>query len=64
MTGKTGKYELYKDAKGEYRWRFKASNGNIIAVSSESYHKKSDCRHGIDLVKASADAPVDDQTGE
>ena len=27
-----GKFELYKDAKGKYRFRLKASNGQIIAV--------------------------------
>jgi uncharacterized protein YegP (UPF0339 family) len=45
------KFELYKDNAGEYRWRFVASNGKIIAVSSESYKAKADCEHGIDLVK-------------
>lgn len=51
-------YTIYKDAASEWRWRFTASNGRIIAVSSESYHNKQDCLHSIDLVKASASAPV------
>jgi len=54
------KYEIYKDTRGEWRWRLKASNGQIIATSGEGYHNRSDCEHGIDLVKGSADAPVVD----
>ena len=36
-------FKIYLDAKREYRWRFTASNGKIIAVSSESYVRKADC---------------------
>ena len=34
-----GKFELYKDAKGEFRFRLKARNGEIIAVG-EAYESK------------------------
>lgn len=51
-------YWMYQDTKGEWRWRLKASNGAIIAVSSEGYVNKSDCKHSIDLVKSSFSAPV------
>jgi uncharacterized protein YegP (UPF0339 family) len=44
-------FELYKDKAGEFRWRFVAANGRIIATSSESYKAKGDCQNGIDLVK-------------
>lgn len=27
------KFELYKDAKGEFRWRLMASNGQMLAIS-------------------------------
>ena len=57
------KFEIYKDARGEYRWRFKASNGRIIADSGEGYQNKSDCAGGIQLVKTHApNAPVEDTT--
>lgn len=57
------KFEIYKDAGGQYRWRFTASNGKIIAVSSESYVNKSDCQAAIALVKRDAPtAPVYDLT--
>jgi uncharacterized protein YegP (UPF0339 family) len=48
------KFELYRDKAGEYRWRFVSGNGRIIATSSEGYQKKTDCEHGIDLVKREA----------
>ena len=37
------KWEIYKDKRGEFRWRRKAVNGNIIGASSEGYTKKADC---------------------
>ena len=52
------KYEVYKDTRGEWRWRFKAANGFMIAVSSEGYVNKSDCLHSVNLVQSSAVAPV------
>jgi uncharacterized protein len=45
------KFELFKDKRGEFRWRFISSNGKIIAMSSESYKAKADCQRGIELVK-------------
>lgn len=51
-------YYIYQDVSGYWRWRFVASNGRIIAVSSESYQHRQDCLHSISLVKASANAPV------
>ena len=44
-------FELYRDAKGEYRWRLKSRNHQIIAVSSESYTTKQNCEHSIELVQ-------------
>jgi len=55
-------YLLYKDTAGYYRWSYAASNGLIIAVSSESYVAKSDCQRGIDIMKASFASPVFDST--
>lgn len=37
------KWEFYKDAKGEWRWRRISPNGNIIGASSQGYVNKSDC---------------------
>jgi uncharacterized protein YegP (UPF0339 family) len=54
------KYCTYKDNAGEWRWRLKAANGLIIAVSSEGYTAKANCENAIALVKASGAAPVSD----
>ncbi|MDD5358805.1 MAG: DUF1508 domain-containing protein [Sulfurovaceae bacterium] len=37
------KWEFYKDAKGEWRWRRISPNGNIVGASSQGYVNKSDC---------------------
>jgi len=47
------KFELYQDKAGEYRFRLKARNGEIIAVS-EGYTTKANCENGIESVKKNA----------
>ncbi len=44
------KFEVYKDRAGKYRWRLRATNGEIIA-SSEGYSSKAACLGGIAAVK-------------
>lgn len=51
-------YKMYTDAKGEWRWTYYAKNAEKIAVSSEGYKAKADCRRGIDLMKGSTNDPV------
>lgn len=43
--------EIYVDNAGEYRWRLKAANDKIIAVSGEGYKQKKDCEDGIASVE-------------
>lgn len=52
------KFEKYKDNVGQWRWRYIASNGKTIGVSSESYWNESDCDHSIALMKQCFSAPV------
>ena len=52
------KFEVYQDAKGEYRWKLVAANGRTIADSGEGYTEKATCKAGIELVKRAADARV------
>lgn len=47
------KYELYTDKAGEYRFRLKARNGEVIAVS-EGYVAKASCLNGIESVRKNA----------
>ena len=52
------KFELYQDKGGEFRFRLKARNGEIIAVS-EGYTTKAACENGIASVRKNApDAPI------
>ena len=48
-----GKFEIYKDKRGEFRFRLKASNGQNI-LASEGYKAKSSCTNGIESVKKNA----------
>lgn len=47
------KFEMYTDKEGEYRFRLKARNGEIIAVS-EGYKAKASCINGIESVRKNA----------
>ena len=42
MAGENDKFEVYKDKRGEFRWRRMASNGKIVGASSEGYRSKKD----------------------
>ena len=47
------KFEVYKDKKGEFRFRLKAANGQVIATG-EGYSSKDGCMNGIESVKKNA----------
>ena len=53
-TVKHPKFEVYTDKAGEYRFRLKATNGEIIAVS-EGYKAKASCENGIASVRKNAE---------
>lgn len=52
-TEKNPKFEVYKDKAGEFRFRLKATNGQIIAVG-EGYKALTGCMNGIESVKKNA----------
>ncbi len=45
-----GKFEIFKDKSGGFRFRLKAANGQII-LASEAYKNKAGCKRGIEAVK-------------
>ncbi len=47
------KFEIYKNKRGEFRFRLKASNGQNI-LASEGYSAKSGCNNGIESVRKNA----------
>jgi len=51
-----GKFEVYKDKAGEYRFRLKAANGQNI-MSSEGYKAKSSCMNGVESVQKNSQNP-------
>jgi uncharacterized protein YegP (UPF0339 family) len=48
-----GKFELYVDPAGKYRFRLKASNGQVIAAS-QAYPTKRSALQGIESVRKQA----------
>ncbi|MBF4770484.1 DUF1508 domain-containing protein [Nocardioides agariphilus] len=57
-----GTFEIYKDKKGEFRFRLKSSNGQIVA-SGEGYPTKAGANKGVEAVqRAAAGAKVVDKT--
>ena len=55
------RFVIYKDAEGEFRWRFHANNGQMLAESSEGYNNRTNCQHSIILIKQeAANAQVND----
>ena len=47
------KFEIYVDKKEEFRFRLKATNGEVI-LASEGYAKKASCLNGIESVRKNA----------
>ena len=47
------KFELYSDRSGKFRFRLKARNGKVVAVS-ESYTTRAGCEKGIESVRVNA----------
>ena len=52
-TEKNPKFEMYTDKAGEFRFRLKAKNGQIIATG-EGYKAKSGCKNGIESIRKNA----------
>lgn len=54
------KFEVYQDKKGEFRFRLKAPNGQVIATG-EGYKSKDSCINGIESIKKNAaDARIEE----
>ena len=57
-----GKFEVYKDKSGKFRFRLKASNGQVVATG-EAYETRAAAVKGTESVqRAAAGAAVDVQT--
>ncbi|KPN31422.1 hypothetical protein SY89_02168 [Halolamina pelagica] len=54
MSESKATFELFEDEAGQYRWRLRHDNGNIVADSGEGYASKQKARQGIESVKNNA----------
>ncbi|WIY02972.1 DUF1508 domain-containing protein [Amycolatopsis mongoliensis] len=53
-----GKFEVYRDKAGKFRFRLKAGNGEVVAVG-EAYESKTGAKAGCEAVqRAAAGAPI------
>ena len=53
------KFEIYLDKAGKYRFRLRARNGELIAVSEDGYASKDSCKKGIlSLAKWALDSDI------
>ncbi len=56
-TLKNPKFEVYVDKAGEFRFRLKAKNGQII-VTGEGYKAKNSCLNGIESIRKNSDSDI------
>ena len=54
-------YYMYRDNRSEWRWVYYGDNAEEIAVSSEGYTTKQNCRRGIEIMKGSGGSPISEQ---
>ena len=57
------KFVVYRDSVGDFRWRFEAARGQVVADSHDGYRKKADLLDTILVVKReAASAQIEDPT--
>jgi uncharacterized protein YegP (UPF0339 family) len=44
-------FEIYKDKAGEYRWRLKTADGDILAVPEDAYKNQADAKRAVDSIR-------------
>jgi uncharacterized protein YegP (UPF0339 family) len=57
----TAIYQVYKDIAGKFRFRLRAANNKIVAVS-EAYENKAGCMNGVKSVQKNCDSRIEDTT--
>lgn len=57
LTAVNPKFEIYNDKAGQFRFRLKARNGEII-LASEGYKTKASCENGIESVRKNSPAEI------
>ena len=58
-------FEVYEDKGGEFRWRLRHRNGQIVATGSEGYAEKSKAEDAVDRFKLNAPgAEIEEQNAD
>ena len=57
------KYQVYKDVAGKFRFRLKAGNNKIVAVS-QGYENHAGCLNGVKSVQNNCNSEIEDMTVE
>ncbi len=52
------RFEVYKDGKGEWRWRLLARNGRLVADCGEGYARRAQALKAVGRVQLCASARV------
>lgn len=60
VDGPPPKFQVYQDARDKCRWTLVASNGKVIAKSSESYNSREACDRSMEIARRAADAAIED----
>jgi uncharacterized protein YegP (UPF0339 family) len=55
------KYQVYRDVSGKFRFRLRAENNKIVAVS-QAYESKASCMNGVKSVQSNCESHVEDKT--
>jgi len=55
------KYQVYQDVNGKYRFRLRAENNKIVAVS-QGYDQHTSCMNGVKSVQNNCNAAIEDMT--
>jgi uncharacterized protein YegP (UPF0339 family) len=55
------KYQVYRDTAGKFRFRLRAANNKIVAVS-EAYERKAGCMNGVKSVQKNCGSKIEDTT--
>ena len=54
-------YQVYKDTAGKFRFRLRAANNKIVAVS-QAYQSKASCINGVKAVQNNCNSKIEDKT--
>jgi uncharacterized protein YegP (UPF0339 family) len=58
VSGNRAHFQVYQDRAGEWRWRLRSANGQIVADSAEGYTRRRDVERAIETTLRTAGQAV------